>query len=160
MEECIIEIPKNSYVKYEIENNKLTVDRILSTPIPFPFNYGYIPNTLAGDGDPLDIVVLSDYELVPGCSVKCKILGYLDMEDEKGIDEKVIGVIYSDNKFKKCECLGDLSDKSLDDIKYFFEHYKDNESNKFSKVKQFYDKEKALELISKTKNVMENVCEV
>ena len=156
MQDCIIEIPKNSYVKYEIEKGKLLVDRILSTPIPFPFNYGYIPNTLAGDGDPLDILVLSDYELVPGCSVKCKILGYLDMEDEKGIDEKIISVISSDYNYNNCNKLSDLTEKSLHDIKYFFEHYKDNEPNKFSKVGQFYDKEKALELISKTKIVVEN----
>ena len=73
MQDCIIEIPKNSYVKYEIEKGKLLVDRILSTPIPFPFNYGYIPNTMGRDNDPLDAVVLCE-PIIPGARIKCKLI--------------------------------------------------------------------------------------
>lgn len=151
MQECIIEIPKNSFIKYEMENNQLCVDRILTTPMPFPFNYGYIPKTLGEDGDPLDIVILSEHSLVPGCRLKAKIIGVLDMEDEKGVDEKIIGTINSERKFENINDINQLDKQTLHDIKYFFKHYKDNEPNKFSKVKNFYDKDHANNIIKRSK---------
>ena len=150
MQDCIIEIPKNSYIKYEIEDGQLCVDRILTTPMPFPFNYGYIPKTLGEDGDPLDVVLVSDFSLVPGCKAKIKVIGVLDMEDEKGIDEKIIGVITSERKYENINDINQLDKQTLHDIKYFFTHYKDNELNKFSSVKEFHDKKHANEIINRS----------
>lgn len=151
MQECIIEIPKNSYIKYEMEDGQLCVDRILTTPMPFPFNYGYIPKTLGEDGDPLDVVLISDFSLVPGCKAKIKIIGVLDMEDEKGVDEKIIGTIESEKRYENINDINQLDKQTLHDIKYFFTHYKDNELNKFSKVKEFYDKDHANNIIKRSK---------
>ena len=151
MQECIIEIPKNSYIKYEMENGQLCVDRILTTPMPFPFNYGYIPKTLGEDGDPLDVVLISDFSLVPGCKAKIKVIGVLDMEDEKGVDEKIVGTIESEKKYEDINDINQLYKQTLHDIKYFFTHYKDNESNKFSKVKDFYGKDHAINIIKRSK---------
>ena len=150
MQECIIEIPKNSYIKYEMEEGLLCVDRILTTPMPFPFNYGYIPKTLGEDGDPLDVVLISDFSLVPGCKVKIKIIGVLDMEDEKGVDEKIIATIFSDRRYKNINDINQLDIQTLNDIKYFFTHYKDNEENKFSTVKEFHNKEKAIDILNRS----------
>jgi inorganic pyrophosphatase len=88
----IIEISKGSHIKYEYdkENKILICDRILHTPMKYPFNYGFIPNTLSEDGDPLDVVVLMDDEMIPGSMIKCKILGYLDTKDDAGNDPKII----------------------------------------------------------------------
>ena len=90
--DVIIEISKGSHIKYEYDKEKriLICDRILHTPMKYPFNYGFIPNTLSEDNDPLDVVVLMDDELVPGCMIKCKILGYLDTKDDEGNDPKII----------------------------------------------------------------------
>jgi inorganic pyrophosphatase len=90
--DVIIEISKGSHIKYEYdkERNMIVCDRILHTPMKYPFNYGFVPNTLSEDGDPLDVVVLMDDELVPGCAIKCKILGYLDTKDDEGNDPKII----------------------------------------------------------------------
>jgi len=150
MQDCIIEIPKNSYIKYEIEQGIVCVDRVLTTPMPFPFNYGYIPKTLGEDGDPLDVVLISDYSLVPGCKAKIKVIGVLDMEDEKGTDEKIISTLNTERKFENLNDINQLDKQSIHDIKYFFSHYKDNESNKFSIVKEFYDKKHALDIINRS----------
>lgn len=90
--DVIIEISKSGHIKYEYdkERNMIRCDRILHTPMKYPFNYGFIPNTLSEDGDPLDVVVLMDDKLVPGCMIKCKILGYLDTKDDAGNDPKLI----------------------------------------------------------------------
>ena len=90
--DVIIEISKGGHIKYEYDKdrNMLICDRILHTPMKYPFNYGFVPNTLSEDGDPLDVVVLMDDELVPGCLIKCKVLGYLDTKDDAGNDPKII----------------------------------------------------------------------
>jgi inorganic pyrophosphatase len=90
--DVIIEISKSGHIKYEYdkEKNIIRCDRILHTPMKYPFNYGFIPNTLSEDGDPLDVVVLMDDKLVPGCMIRCKILGYLDTRDDEGNDPKMI----------------------------------------------------------------------
>ena len=90
--DVIIEIAKGGHIKYEYdkEKNIIVCDRILHTPMKYPFNYGFIPNTLSEDSDPLDAVVLMDDELVPGCMIRCKILGYLDTRDDAGNDPKII----------------------------------------------------------------------
>ena len=89
-----IEVSTKTNIKYEHDHKtgRLICDRILHTPMTYPYNYGYIPGTLAGDGDPLDVMVVTSYKLLPGCYIECKILGVLYTEDEKGKDEKIIAV--------------------------------------------------------------------
>jgi inorganic pyrophosphatase len=107
--DVIIEISKGGHIKYEYdkERNILICDRILHTPMKYPFNYGFIPKTLSEDGDPLDVVVLMDDELVPGCMIQCKILGYLDTRDNEGNDPKMIvcPVEKVDPVWKNVDCL-------------------------------------------------------
>ncbi len=138
-----IEIPYGHNVKYEIDHktHQLICDRFLHGPFAYPFNYGYIVNTLGGDGDPLDAVVICKRTLLPTCLINCKIIGALITEDENGRDEKIL--LVPDDKVdpynKKIKSYLDLDTHTLDEIKYFFEHYKDLEPGKFIKVDKFVD---------------------
>ena len=135
----IIEIPMNADpVKYEVDKDSgaLFVDRFMSTAMHYPCNYGYVPQTLSGDGDPVDVLVITPFPLVPGCVVTCRAIGMLNMEDEAGVDAKLLAVpidkllpIYA--KWQKPE---DLHELQLRTIQHFFEHYKDLEPNKWVKV--------------------------
>ena len=134
--DIIIEISKGSSIKYEIENGTLKVDRFLNVPFVYPFNYGYIPNTLGRDDDPLDAVVLCDYSLLPGSTIKCKLIGALKTNDEHGEDNKFIFVPDNsvDIKSENIISMMDISNKEKEKIKYFFTHYKDLDTNKWIKV--------------------------
>ena len=149
-----IEIPQGQNVKYEIdhETNELVCDRFLHGPFAYPFNYGYITHTLGGDGDPLDAVVICDRSLLPTCTIKCKIIGALITNDEKGQDEKII--LVPDDKIdpynKKINNITDLDDHTLDEIKYFFTHYKDLEQGKFINVEDFVSVDVAYEIYNKS----------
>ena len=148
-----VEIPAGSSVKYEFEDNMLCVDRILSTSMMYPGNYGYIPNTLADDGDAIDVLIIRTPPLVPNCYIDCKILGMLRMEDEKGMDEKVIAI--PTNKLARelthINDIRDVNENLLQLIKDFFEHYKANEPNKWAKVYDFVGANETLKFIeSKT----------
>ena len=111
--EAVIEIPFGTNIKYEYDENHnlLRCDRILNTSMSYPGNYGYIPNTLGGDGDPLDILVLCDYQINPGVIIECKVLGVLLMEDEEGLDEKIIA-IPSDNVDPTSKFMNQITDIS------------------------------------------------
>ena len=141
--DMIVEIPFNSNIKYEFdkEMNKIRVDRILNTSMLYPGNYGFIPNTLSGDGDPLDILLLTEYSIIPGCIIKVRIIGVLYTIDEKGKDEKLLAVPSSnlDSNYDDIETLKDLSSITLKKIKHFFTHYKDNDKNKWVNVYDFGD---------------------
>ena len=130
--DVFIEIAKNSHIKYEYntELKALVCDRILHTPFKYEFNYGFIPNTLSPDGDPLDVVVIMDDELVPGCYVKCKFLGVLETEDDEGIDPKVIMCPCKkvDPKYDSINNIFDLAISTREKIHYLFSHYKDLEN--------------------------------
>ena len=147
--DVVIEIQKGGHIKYEFEKKKnmLICDRILHTPFKYSFNYGFVPNTLSEDGDPLDVVVLMDDELIPGCLIKCKILGYLDTSDDEGNDPKLIVCpIYKiDPKWKNVEDLTKVDEHTLEKIRYFFQHYKDLE-NKTVLVKNYHDKNDAVKI--------------
>jgi inorganic pyrophosphatase len=149
-----IEIPQGQNVKYEIdhETNELVCDRFLHGPFAYPFNYGYITHTLGGDGDPLDAVVICDRSLLPTCTIRCKIIGALITNDEKGKDEKII--LVPDDKIdpynKKINNITDLDDHTLDEIKYFFTHYKDLEQGKFINVEDFVSVDVAYEIYNKS----------
>jgi inorganic pyrophosphatase len=147
--DVFIEIAKNSHIKYEYDPDlkALVCDRILHTPFKYDFNYGFIPNTLSQDGDPLDVVVIMDDELVPGCYVKCKFLGVLETEDDQGIDPKIIMCPCKkvDPKYESIKNLSDLPISTRDKIKYFFSHYKDLE-NKHVKVNNWLEKDDAINI--------------
>ena len=141
----IVEIPMRSDpVKYEVdkESGAIFVDRFMTTAMHYPCNYGYIPQTLAGDGDPVDVLVLSNYVLPPGVVVRCRALGILNMTDEAGSDGKLIAMPHE--KISPCDkdvqTLDDISENERNRIAHFFEHYKDLEKGKFVKVDGWGDK--------------------
>lgn len=148
---AVIEIPYGSNIKYEIdkESGAVFVDRVMYSAMFYPANYGFVPNTLANDGDPADILVLNEYPLQAGSVIPCRLIGVLIMEDEAGMDEKLLAVPVSkiDPRFDKIQSLEDLPKITLDKIKNFFETYKMLEPNKWVKVKEFAGKEKAQELL-------------
>ena len=135
----IIEIPRNADpVKYEVdkESGAIFVDRFMSTSMHYPTNYGYVPNTISGDGDPVDVLVITPVPLIPGVVVTCRPIGILKMTDEAGEDGKVLAVptdkilsIYT--QWQKPE---DLNPLRLKTIAHFFEHYKDLEEGKWVKI--------------------------
>ncbi len=139
----ISEIPMNSDpIKYEVdkETGALFVDRFMGTAMHYPCNYGYVPNTIADDGDPVDVLVITPVPLIPGVVVRCRPIGVLKMTDESGGDAKVLAVpvdkvlpIYT--HWQKPE---DLNDLRLQQIQHFFEHYKDLEPGKWVKVDGWY----------------------
>lgn len=153
--DMIVEIPRNSNVKYEYdkESNLMRCDRIISTAMLYPGNYGYVPDTLSGDGDPLDILLLCDYPIYPGTVIKVKTIGVLLTEDEKGDDEKLIAIPSHevDQSSMTINCLEDLGAHILNKIKHFFQHYKDNETQKWVHVKDFADQNEALSIIERAR---------
>ena len=135
----IIEIPMNADpVKYEVdkESGVLFVDRFMSTAMHYPCNYGYVSQTLSGDGDPVDVLVITPYALVPAVVVPCRALGVLKMEDEAGVDGKVLAV--PTNKvlpmYSQWKSVEDVHPARLKALSHFFEHYKDLEEGKWVKV--------------------------
>jgi len=150
-----IENPKGSSNKYELdkESGKIMLDRALYSSVYWPFEYGFIENTLSDDGDPLDVVVLVNEPTFPGCVIPCKIIGMLDMEDESGIDYKIIAVPDDkiDPRFKHINSIDDLPEHQRKEIQEFFETYKRLEPNKWVKVTGFKSKEVAEEIIEKCK---------
>ena len=135
----IIEISMNADpVKYEVdkESGAIFVDRFMTTAMHYPTNYGYVPQTLSGDGDPVDVLVMSPFPLPPGVVVPCRAIGMLNMEDEAGVDAKVLAVpttkllpLYANLNGPQ-----DVSPMLTNAIQHFFEHYKDLEKGKWVKV--------------------------
>ena len=135
----IIEIPSHSDpVKYEVdkETGAMFVDRFMNTAMHYPCNYGYIPKTLSEDGDPVDVLVVTPIPLISGSVIRCRSVGMLEMEDESGPDAKIIAVPIDKLcvSFREVKEANQLSPMLLDQIKHFFEHYKDLEKNKWVKV--------------------------
>lgn len=149
----LIEIPQGSQIKYELdkESGVIKVDRFLYTSTYYPFNYGFIPNTLTDDGDPVDVLVISSLAVHPGTIIPAKPVGILEMEDEEGIDWKIIAVPKEkiDPEYGKINDIQELNDYLKSKIKHFFEVYKQLEPGKWVKVKEFLDKEKAFAEIKK-----------
>lgn len=156
--EVFIEISKGSNIKYEYDGNKLVCDRILYTPFRYIFNYGFVPNTLSLDSDPIDVVVIMDDSLVPGCTIKCKIIGCLETADDEGDDPKLIvcPINKIDPKSRTINKLSDLSPFVLEQIKYFFTHYKDLE-NKHVKIGNFLDKNNAEQIYKNSVDLFKTV---
>ena len=149
---AFIEIAKGSNVKYEWdeENNTLILDRILHSSVMYPENYGFIPQTLCDDGDPLDVLVLSNIQLQPGTIVYVRPIGYMNMTDEKGKDEKLLAIIEKEPYFNDTYTIGDVSDHKLKEITEFFKTYKNLEKDKWSQVDEWYDSDMAIQLLKNT----------
>ena len=150
----VIEIPAQDQIKYELdeETGALFVDRFLHTASAYPFNYGFVPSSHAEDGDPLDVIVLSEYPIVPMAAIKCKPLAILDMEDESGKDEKIVAVPLEkiDPVYGAYNSADDIPAATKDKIKHFFETYKALEPNKWVKVKDWSGVEEAKKVIEKS----------
>ena len=135
----VIEIPMNAEpVKYEVDKatGAIFVDRVLTTPMRYPCNYGYVPHTLSGDGDPVDVLVVMPLPLVPGSVIRCRPIGMLAMKDEAGVDTKVIAVPVDKvfPAYRKVKGVDALPELTLERIAHFFEHYKDLEKGKWVKI--------------------------
>lgn len=150
---AVIEIPYGSNIKYEIDKDggAVVVDRVLYSAMFYPANYGFIPSTLADDGDPADVLVLNEYPLQAGSVIPCRLIGVLVMEDESGMDEKLLAVPVTkiDPRYDGIKSIDDLPKATLDKIKNFFETYKMLEPNKWVKVKGFEDAKKAQDILDK-----------
>lgn len=149
-----IEIPANSTpIKYEIEKayDALFVDRFMATPMFYPANYGYVPNTLADDGDPLDVLVVTPYPVQPGAVIRARPIGILDMSDEAGRDSKVLAVPHDklSTLYQHVQEPADLGELLLKQIAHFFENYKDLEAGKWVKVDGWRGADAAREAIIK-----------
>lgn len=151
----LVEIVSGSNVKYEYdkEHGIVMVDRILKTPMPYPFNYGLIPQTWNNfDNDPLDVIILGDNTFTPGVLVPCKIIGMLNVDDDGERDDKVIAIAQGDSSLSNIENLSDIDKKKLDSIIYFLEHYKDLENKKVS-VNGQVGKKETIDFITECQSV-------
>ena len=151
----IIEIPANaSPIKYEVDKDMdaILVDRFMATPMFYPANYGYINQTLADDGDPLDVLVVTPYPVIPGSVIRCRTVGMLNMSDESGRDEKLIAVPHDklSTIYKDVKEYTDLPALLLQQIEHFFENYKDLEPGKWVKIDGWEGSEAAKEVIKKS----------
>src|SRR5664279_4457680 len=149
-----VEIPKDSNIKYELDKKSgvIVVDRFLYTAMSYPFNYGFVPNTLAEDGDPLDIIVLSEYPVAPGTVIPSIVVGMLEMEDEAGIDTKVLAVptLKIDPLFGRFKDISDVPEAIKDKLRHFFENYKTLEPGKWVKLKDWKNKKESLKAVKKS----------
>ena len=151
----IVEIPANAApIKYEADKDMdaLVVDRFMATPMFYPANYGYIPKTLADDGDPLDVLVVTPYPVMPGSVIRCRAVGMLNMSDESGRDEKLIAVPHDKLSvlYKDIKEYSDLPALLIQQIEHFFENYKDLEPGKWVKIDGWEGSAKAFEVIEKS----------
>jgi inorganic pyrophosphatase len=149
----IIEVPIGGEpIKYEMDKKSgaLVVDRFLYTSMRYPGNYGFVPHTLSGDGDPVDVIVANTRALLPGSIISCRLVGVLRMEDEAGDDEKLLAVpsAWLTKRYELVHEYSDLPDITLKQIEHFFEKYKDLESGKWVKVKGWEGAEVARQLLT------------
>ncbi len=140
----IIEIPMNADpIKYEVDKatGAIFVDRFMGTAMHYPCNYGYVPQTIAGDGDPVDVLVITPLALIPGVVVRCRAIGVLKMTDEAGSDAKVLAVPIDKilSIYSHWQKPTDLNELRLRQIQHFFEHYKDLEKGKWVKIEGWGD---------------------
>jgi inorganic pyrophosphatase len=149
--EVFVEIPKGSKNKYERneETGELMLDRTLYGTETFPFDYGFAKGTLGQDGDPLDVALLVTNPTFPGCVVKAEVIGYLEMEDEGGIDHKIIAVPVAkvDHRWAEVQDVSDMPEHLKKEIKNFFETYKMLEPNKWVKAGEFKSRKEAEKII-------------
>ena len=154
--QCYVEIPKGSRNKYEFdaEEGVLKLDRFLFSSMVYPTDYGFVPRTLAEDGDPLDAMVCVSEATFPGCVIEVKAIALFKMKDEKGVDDKVLCVPLSDPTWNRLEALEDLADQLRDEIAHFFSVYKDLERKKVT-VDGWYSREEAFKEIERSRRRFE-----
>jgi inorganic pyrophosphatase len=148
----VIEVPIGGEpIKYEMDkaSGALVVDRFLYTSMRYPGNYGFIPHTLSGDGDPVDVIVANTRAIVPGAVMSCRVVGVLLMEDEAGADEKLLAVPSSKltQRYDGVQNYSDLPEITLKQIEHFFASYKDLEPGKWVKIKGWGDADKARKMV-------------
>ena len=148
----VIEVPIGGEpIKYEMDkaSGALVVDRFLYTPMRYPGNYGFIPGTLSGDGDPVDVLIANTRAIVPGAIMSVKPIGVLVMEDNAGEDEKIIAVPSAKitARYAGVEEISDMPEITIQQIEHFFSHYKDLEPGKWVKIKRWGDKAEAHRMI-------------
>ena len=150
----IVEVPVGGQpIKYEMDKEAgvLVVDRFLYTPMTYPGNYGFVPHTLSEDGDPIDVLVCNTRQLVPGCVINVRPIGALMMEDDSGMDEKIVAVPspHLTRRYENVHEVADLPPITLQQIQHFFEHYKDLEPGKWVKIGDWRDAATARDMIRK-----------
>ena len=147
---AVIEIPKGSKIKYEIdkESGLIKLDRFLFSAMHYPGDYGFIPQTHWDDGDPLDIMIITGEPVYPGVLVSAKIIGVLQMKDQGESDDKIIAVYDKDPRYKKINSIADLAPHFLDELKHFFETYKELEQKEV-KVLGIKGKDEAMKCVKK-----------
>lgn len=149
-----IEIPQGSSIKYELDKDSgvIFVDRFNYTAMAYPFNYGFIPGTSAEDGDPVDVLVLSSMSVQAGVVIPSRPIGMLEMEDEAGIDTKILAVPTAkvDPFYAGVMDISDIDEALKNKIKHFFDHYKEIEPGKWVKTKNFKDKNDAYKSITQS----------
>ncbi|KAJ4789539.1 Soluble inorganic pyrophosphatase [Rhynchospora pubera] len=150
----VVEITKGSKVKYELDKKTglIMVDRVLYSSVVYPHNYGFIPRTLCEDGDPMDVLVLMQEPVIPGCFLRAKPIGLMPMIDQGEKDDKIIAVCADDPEFRHINNLSELSPHRLNEIRRFFEDYKKNE-NKEVAVNEFLPASDAQEAIQKSMDI-------
>lgn len=155
--EAVVEIPFRSRNKYEIDKKtgNIKLDRVLYSAMGYPAEYGTLENTLAPDGDPLDILILATEPTYPGCIIPARVIGYLKMLDNGKEDYKLISVVACDPRYDEIKELSDVSAFTLKEIKNFFENYKSLQEIKVE-VGEYHSKEEALELIELCKKNYQN----
>ncbi|WOF22616.1 inorganic diphosphatase [Microbacterium betulae] len=148
--DAVIEIPRGSRVKYEVDHGtgRVFLDRVLYTTFGYPTDYGFFDNTLGEDGDPLDVLVLLDYPVYPGVGATVRPVAVLKMSDEAGGDDKVVAVLAKDPRWDHIQDVDDIPEHTRNEIAHFFEHYKDLEPNKWVKVDEWAGAAEAERLIA------------
>jgi len=145
---AIVEIPKGGHNKYEYDSelDEIKLDRVLYSPLFFPVDYGFIPETKSEDGDHADVLIITDSPTFSGCILEVRPIGILKMTDEKGLDDKILAVPFSNHHYEKIKDINDIESHVLDAIIHFFEEYKKLEK-KSVKVKGWGSLENAMSFI-------------
>jgi inorganic pyrophosphatase len=153
---CVIEIPKGSKGKYELEKNSglLQLDRVLFSAVHYPANYGFIPRTFSDDHDPLDVLVICSIDVYPMCIIEAKVIGVMEMIDAQEKDDKIIAIARNDMSVNYINELSELPPHTLVELKRFFEDYKKLE-HKDVTVERFLNKDRAYSIISKSMKLYE-----
>jgi len=153
---AIIEIPARTSMKYEYDEelDVIKLDRVLHSPMFYPVDYGFIPHTRAEDGDHLDVLVLISQPLIPGCVIEVRPVGILDMEDNAGIDWKVLAVPTKDSRFSHITNIDQVNQHLKDEIRHFFDQYKHLE-DKWATVREWHDIDEAHKRIKESQERFE-----
>jgi inorganic pyrophosphatase len=145
----VIEVPKGSRNKYELDHDSgvIFLDRVLYPQMTYPGDYGFVPQTLGEDGDPVDVVLFDTEAMYPGVVVPARVVGMLRMEDDGGVDQKILAVPAKDAHFNEWKDIADIPQHFLAELEHFFVHYKDMEPGKWAKTSGFDNRAEAVKII-------------